>query len=153
MKRREGGIWGEKPLKSAVGNLLKETMDKADRQLITLITEWPLIVGEEIAKYSHPHSLKRSRNEAVLRIGVESGFATFLQHELPQVKERIAQFVGAGAVTRIQLEPLAIPATVTPLAKKKPRAKSAEKSAPAGTGDNGLDEALAALEEALKSRH
>lgn len=152
MKRREGGIWGEKPLSSAVGNLLKGAMEKSDRQLVTLITEWPLIVGEDMARYSHPHSLKRNRNEAVLKLGVESGYATFVQHELPTIKERIAQFIGAGAVTRIMLEPLAVPTAIHQPAKKT-RGKKQSAKPDAVTGNPALDDALAALMEALNNRH
>lgn len=104
MKRPEG-IWRRQlPLKFALDTALRSSLDKKDRELVTLATEWPLIAGAEIARFCHPKSIRKSKQEAVLYIAVESGYATFLQHELPQLQTRIAQFLGEGRIQRIRLE-------------------------------------------------
>ena len=66
-----------------------------------LITEWPAIVGDMLARETVPQKLvfpRGSRGDGVLHLRVSSGFALELQHIAPQLIERINGFFGYGAV-------------------------------------------------------
>lgn len=66
-----------------------------------LITEWPGIVGEALARETLPQKLvfpRGSRAGGILHLRVASGFALELQHLAPQIVERINRFFGFPAV-------------------------------------------------------
>ncbi|MEX2615161.1 MAG: DciA family protein [Alphaproteobacteria bacterium] len=72
----------------------------------SLITDWPAIVGHELAAVSQPEKLAFSRGErtgGVLHIRVQGGVATELQHQEPLIVERINSHFGYGAVARLRL--------------------------------------------------
>lgn len=103
--RRPEGVWRrQQPLANALEGALKSALDKKDKQLVTLATNWPLIAGSEIARFSYPKAIRGYKGQGTLILAVESGYATFLQHELPALSERIAQFLGTSRITRIKLE-------------------------------------------------
>ncbi|MFC7334360.1 DUF721 domain-containing protein [Rhodocista pekingensis] len=71
-----------------------------------LLTEWATIVGPRLADQTTPLKLtfpKGRRDEAVLHLRVSSPVALLLQHEEPQVLERINAFFGWRAVVRLKL--------------------------------------------------
>ena len=74
-----------------------------------LITDWPAIVGERLASQTAPARLqfpKGRREDAVLHVAATSGPAALLvQHEEPQLLQRINGFFGYRAVSRIKLVP------------------------------------------------
>lgn len=70
-----------------------------------LITEWPGIVGETLARNTLPQKLafpRGSRAGGVLHLRVASGFALELQHIAPQIVERINGFFGFQAVAELR---------------------------------------------------
>ena len=96
-------IWGEKPLKSALTSLLKPVLNERDRLLITLTSEWKLIVGDEIAQFTRPQDIKITKTDRILTLGVVSGMNTLITHQEPELLEKINQFIGQGKVTRIKV--------------------------------------------------
>lgn len=70
-----------------------------------LITEWPGIVGEALARNTLPQKLafaRGSRSGGTLHLRVSSGFALELQHIAPQIVERINGFFGFPAVAELR---------------------------------------------------
>lgn len=70
-----------------------------------LITDWPAIVGEMLARDTLPQKLafpRGSKTDAVLHLRVASGFAIELQHMAPQVVDRINAFFGYRAVAQLR---------------------------------------------------
>ena len=66
-----------------------------------LITDWPAIVGEELARETVPQKLafpRGSKTDAVLHLRVASGFALELQHIAPQIIDRINNEARHGAL-------------------------------------------------------
>lgn len=71
-----------------------------------LLTDWATIVGPRLADQTSPLKLafpKGAREDAVLHLRVSSPAALLLQHEEPQVLERINAFFGWRAVSRLKL--------------------------------------------------
>lgn len=89
-----------------------------------ILTEWPSIVGAQLAAHSSPEKLHFPRGEktgGTLTISVESGFAPQLQHMQPIILERLASYFGYAAISRITIShSWAKPAE--PLPKRKPPA-------------------------------
>lgn len=72
-----------------------------------VVTQWPAIVGAQLAAVTAPERIvypPRRRNEGTLTLRIASGaLALEVQHLQPQLIERINQFFGFRAVTRIRL--------------------------------------------------
>jgi hypothetical protein len=71
-----------------------------------LVTDWPAIVGEEMAGYTQPMKLSFPRGEradATLTIDVVPARAIELQHALPQLIERVNAVFGYCAVARVKM--------------------------------------------------
>ncbi len=70
-----------------------------------LITDWPAIVGEMLARETLPQKLvfaRGARGDGILHLRVASGFALELQHLAPQIVERINGFFGYRAVADLR---------------------------------------------------
>jgi hypothetical protein len=75
-----------------------------------LITQWPAIAGDAIAKWSEPERIKWPRTAAderkqggTLVIRVVPGRGLDLQHETPRIIERINAFYGYGAIASVKI--------------------------------------------------
>lgn len=71
-----------------------------------IVTDWPRIVGADLASRSQPEKLvfpAGQRRLGTLRVRAESAHALELQHAEPQIVERINTYFGYGAVARLQL--------------------------------------------------
>ncbi|MDI9348562.1 MAG: DciA family protein [Candidatus Symbiobacter sp.] len=88
-----------------------------------IVADWEKIVGSVLARYSVPTRLRRDREGsfASLEIHIAAGIGLEFQHYQPQVIERINQYYGYRAVTRIHLRqgyvPPAAPPAPAPLVK------------------------------------
>ena len=123
-----------------------------------IITRWPAIVGEGLARRAFPERLIAPRGAAggTLRVRVEGGFATELQHLEPEVIERINTYFGYRAVARLALVqgPVPAPAAIPP---RRERALDAGEVAQLdraleATEDDRLRDSLAALGRGVISR-
>ena len=114
-----------------------------------LATDWPAIVGEEIAEKALPQRLVAlPKGGAKLHVRVESAFAVELKHIEPQVLERINAFFGYRAVEKLFLEHGAVP----PRKKLRPKILRAEPAANPHLErieDAGLRESLRRLGRAV----
>jgi len=95
------------PLGRAVDRLTKGLLGKNGFTHGALITQWPDIVGAQMAHHCQPQKIVFSRDGATggtLHLKADSGaFATQLQHQEPQVVERVNSFFGYKAIDRIRL--------------------------------------------------
>jgi hypothetical protein len=125
-----------------------------------LLTQWPAIVGDELARLCEPERIKWPRNSADKRGGTlilraVPGRALDLQHEIPRIAERINSFYGYGAVGTIKI--IQAPPKAKPQVPAKPeldpeRAEALEAGLQ-GIADPALKEALHKLGRgALASR-
>ncbi|MBV8536776.1 MAG: DUF721 domain-containing protein [Alphaproteobacteria bacterium] len=96
-------------LSASLPKITKAILDKGGRDYATLITQWPAIVGAQLAASSEPEKLVRRRDHderstgGVLTIRVSSGAALEIQHREPQIIERINSYLGYRGVARLKL--------------------------------------------------
>ena len=154
--RRGGGL---RRLPDLLGRVLDPAARRRGRAEARLLTEWPAIVGPELAARSQPVRLthRPDRRGGVLSLHVAGAAALELQHSEPQVLERINGFFGYPAVARLHLIQAPLRRVGEPPAPApRPRLSGAEESAIAATveviADPGLQAALAALGRTLKGR-
>jgi hypothetical protein len=70
-----------------------------------LKARWREIAGETLARRTEPVKLVKGRGgaPAVLEIRVDGPAATLVQHQAPEILERVNLFLGAGAVGRLRI--------------------------------------------------
>ena len=103
---KERRSWRPRPASAALADVTKATFRKRGFARREILTQWPTIVGELMARYSCPERLQfgRDRNEgATLVVRAGSGFATELEHLHPVVLDRINTFFGYQAVARLTI--------------------------------------------------
>lgn len=72
-----------------------------------ILTDWPAIVGEHLARHTMPEKIafaRGARSAGTLHIVTESAFAPELQHLEPQVLERINGYFGYFAVGKLRIQ-------------------------------------------------
>ena len=82
-----------------------------------LITEWPAIAGDLLARETVPQKLvfpRGSKGDGTLHLRVSSGFALELQHIAPQLIERINGFFGYRAVADLRFQQGPVPPKCKP---------------------------------------
>ena len=87
-----------RPLASALHKVTEKIYRKRGFASAGVVTNWPAIVGEELARHSMPERLSR---DGTLRLRVDGPLATELKHLEPQILERIASYFGYRAANRL----------------------------------------------------
>ena len=117
--------FGESPCSAMVrGDMIPRmrTLDKDFRSLTRaafarygfayadLITQWPAIVGDDVAQWSEPERIRWPRAGAderkqggTLVILVTPGRGLDLQHETPRIIDRINAFYGYSAIAQVRI--------------------------------------------------
>lgn len=116
-----------------------------------LAARWREIVGEPLARTSEPRRLIASRTGgASLEIRVDGPAAALIQHQAPQILDRVNLVLGAGAAVRLRI----VQGPVTParasapprVARRRPPLDAAKEAAleesVAQVRDEGLQRAL-----------
>lgn len=71
--------------------------------LARLKLDWAAVVGPELAAVCRPERIARGGGVGVLHLRCAPVAALELQHETPRLLERVARYVGAGAIERIAI--------------------------------------------------
>lgn len=123
-----------------------------------LITDWPAIVGEAMARDTVPQKLvfpRGSKTDAVLHLRVASGYALELQHSAPQIIDRINVFFGYRAVSDLRYSQGPIPAQKMPRRVTPARLNDIDEAQLqqniGDMGDAGLRDALLRLGRAVRT--
>ncbi len=94
----------------SLGFSIGKAANKALRQrgfaVAEVLTRWPAIVGEQLARHSSPERLTFPTGKpdgATLRLRVAAGFAPEVQHLAPLIIERLNTFYGYRAVDRLKI--------------------------------------------------
>lgn len=143
-----------KPLSKALEKVTKPLFKKRGFVESRLITQWPQIVGTQLAIHCIPEKLvfdRWNQTGAKLHLVTESAWALELQHMEPVLLEKIAGFFGFKAVDRLVIRQGTLPRKTPP----KPSAAVdetaiASTSLPASVEDDALRLALQRLAYARK---
>lgn len=92
-----------------------------------LQARWREVVGESIARRTEPVKLTRPRGGGpqVLELKVDGPAAAIVQHQVPEILERVNLFLGPGAVGRVRIVQGVVRAHPA-----RPAAKAARRSQP-----------------------
>lgn len=103
---------GARPLADLIGATLDPICARRGFGSASLLSWWPDIVGVDYEKSTFPESINWPKRHdqrgadaalAVLTVRVLPSQALFFQHEVPQVLERINQFLGYQAIGRVRI--------------------------------------------------
>jgi hypothetical protein len=122
------------PLADLVGKTIGEAFARQGFAAVEIVTHWPEIVGEDLAKRSEPMKLTWPRRDdpdsvGVLQVRVEGAYALEIQHLQPVIIERVNRYFGWRCVGRLAIRqgPVA-PRRKRPPVRKEPAAAEIEQS-------------------------
>ncbi|MDE1148541.1 MAG: DciA family protein [Azospirillaceae bacterium] len=149
---------GPRPIGRHLNAIAGKALGPNGPAFATLLAEWEAIVGPRLAQVALPLKLqfpKGRQDDAVLHLGVQGPAALFIQHEEPQILQRLNGFFGFRAVVRLKLVQ-APPATnrrrdrPAPVPRRLSPAEAAGLEAQTGAVENtDLRDALASLGRAI----
>jgi hypothetical protein len=90
-------------------SLTEASFAKHGHAYAEILSHWPEIVGEKLANVSTPERVKRPKTAATAGSGgtlilrAAPGHALDLQHETPQIIERINTFLGFAAISSVKI--------------------------------------------------
>ena len=133
--KRRGGI---RSMAALLSGLTGRALGRRGFATASVITDWPVIVGPELAAQSQPDRLvfpRGARDRGTLHIRVDGPLATELMHLEPLVIERVNAHFGYAAVAQIRLHraPLRRPSPKRPPKPPPPPPNLAERAALAKT--------------------
>src|SRR5262245_25224638 len=115
-RRRPSPLYGVKAVGSFVPGLTRKAFGKYGFSAAPLATDWPTIVGPELAAYTAPERLKwpraveapdedadKVRTGATLVLRVDGGRSLDVQHRARQIIERINAYFGYAAVAELRI--------------------------------------------------
>jgi hypothetical protein len=166
---RTGGFISAKAVGSYVPKLTNKAFEKYGFAAAALITDWALIVGQDMAVYTAPERLKWPRGAgavedmdeadvgrpgATLIVRVDPARALDVQYRAQQLIERINRHFGYRAIGELRI--LQAPLSQGGSARKAeaPRITISSATAPdlASVGDEKLRKALTALSSGMARR-
>jgi hypothetical protein len=132
-----------------------------------LLSEWPAIVGAELAQFTMPdrvvwprhredekaNPIRRRRDEgATLMLRVEGPRAIEVQHRVGQILERVNLYFGYRAITEMRILQAPVAKTAPRPASPKPLDDSYDLPSSASIEDEGLRKALSRLGSATRRK-
>jgi hypothetical protein len=105
-----------------LGKFVKDLETRFGQGPDVLRARWREIAGEAMAARTEPVKLVRDRagGGATLEIKVDGPSAALIQHQAPQILERVNLFLGGGAVAKLRIvqgkvaAPAGVPASARP---------------------------------------
>ena len=97
---------GMRALGAAVARITAPAFRRRGFAEAGILTDWPHIVGSQLASQTEPERLSFARGTRVdgtLQVRVSGAWATELQHLAPQVIERVNSYFGYRAVDRLAI--------------------------------------------------
>jgi len=120
------------PLADLVGKTVSDAFNKQGFAAVEIVTHWPEIVGEELAKRSEPIKLAWPRRDdpdsvGVLHVRVEGAYALEIQHLQPVILDRVNRYFGWRCAGRLAIRqgPVAF-RRKRPAPRKEPSASEIE---------------------------
>lgn len=101
------------PAGRALGPVLKALEEKFGQGPGQLQLKWKEIVGETLARHTEPVKLVKARGNApgVLELRVAGPAAAIVQHQAPEILQRVSLILGQGSISKLRIIQGAIRAT------------------------------------------
>jgi hypothetical protein len=159
-RKRPNALHGVKAVGSFLPGLTRHAFEKFGFSTASLVTDWPAIVGPELAAYTAPERLKWPRGErpedgaraaekgrsgATLVLRVDGARALDVQYKARQVIERINAYFGYAAIAELRILQAPVEARLPPVRAAARAAVEALTHEVAHIADPGLRGALARL--------
>jgi len=142
------------PAGKALAPLIKQLDAKFGQGPAVLQARWREIVGETLARRTEPVRVIKSRTGegGTLELRVDGPVASLIQHQAPQITQRLDLLLGKGAVTRLRIVQGPVKAQAAPAAprarRKPPLDAAQERELAESLGaqpEGGLKDALLKL--------
>jgi len=93
------------PAGKSLAPLIRELDKKYGQGPGALQTRWKEIVGDTLARRTEPVRIIKSRTGegGTLELRVDGPVASLIQHQAPQITQRLDLLLGKGAVTRLRI--------------------------------------------------
>jgi hypothetical protein len=172
MQDNERKVWakgagGTRAIGAYVARLLDPIARARGFATTALLSEWPAVVGEELASFTAPDKLvwpRRTEDReaaspqsawrsdgAILVVKVDGPRAIELQHRAEQILERVNTYFGYRAIAQLRFLQAPLPAARSKVPAPVP--PGAEEPAPApGFADTGLAKALGRLGVSVRGK-
>ncbi|MGR4862298.1 DUF721 domain-containing protein [Caulobacter sp. LARHSG274] len=146
------------PAGKSLAPLIKQLDAKFGQGPALLQTRWREIVGEVLARRTEPVRVVKGRNGegGALELRVDGPVASLIQHQAPQITQRLDLLLGKGVVTRLRIVqgPVKAPAAQpVPRPRRKPPLDAAQErdlaDSLAAQPEGGLKDALLKLGRAV----
>lgn len=156
--RKRGG--GPRAIAQSLSAVTKNVFSKRGFADGAILKDWPVIVGEHLARHSQPEKIVHPRGDGTggaLYLTIESGsMAIELQHLEPLLIERINGFFGFKAVDRLKITQGPLPKAEEKAGRPPRPLQPAEEASLAESlmdvDDEELRQALKALGRAVMGR-
>jgi hypothetical protein len=139
------------PAGRALGPVLKALEERFGQGPGQLQLKWKEIVGETLARHTEPVKLIKARGNApgTLELRVAGPAAAIVQHQAPEILQRVSLILGEGSVTKLRIIQGAVRAHARPQAPRR-RPKGPLDAAAEQTLSEGLaDQPEGPLRDAL----
>ena len=147
---------GPMPLAELVGKVVDPVIARRGFATADLIAAWPAIVGQAFAACTQPERIvwPHVREGAAPAAGtlflrIDGPRAIFLQHELPQIRERINALLGFAAIGQIRISQGPVQTRIRPSEPPSTALSPDGEAALASAIDSVADESLRAALDRL----
>jgi len=108
------------PAGKSLAPLIKKLDEKFGQGPAVLQARWRDIVGETLARRTEPVRVIKSRTGegGTLELRVDGPVASLIQHQAPQITQRLDLLLGKGAVTRLRIVQGPVKAPAAPVAAR-----------------------------------
>lgn len=127
----------------------KSAFGKKSGRLAQLMSEWPHIVGQEMASYTAPSNLTFGNDKGTLHLRVMPHMQTEVEYQVDVIKERIATYMGFALVHSVRIKPMVAKQKESSYRPEQVQPSKARSVSVEGIADEKLKQALEKLEEKI----
>ncbi len=111
------------PAGKSLAPLIKKLDEKFGQGPGVLQARWKEIVGETLARRTEPVRVIKSRtgDGGTLELRVDGPVASLIQHQAPQITQRLDLLLGKGAVTKLRIVQGPVKAAAAPVPQRSRR--------------------------------
>lgn len=115
----------------SLSKFLKPLEERFGQGAQGLATRWREIVGETLARRTEPVKVTKPRGggPGALEIRVDGPAAAFIQHQAPEILERVNLFLGANTVNKLRIVQGPVKTAAAPKVRRRPPPLDAAKEA------------------------